>query len=126
MLELELKIMLFRFGAKFDFLHLDHGLLLFGLVLLFRGLIFKLTVVHDPANRRGGLAADLDQVEAFCLGCGAGCIAGHNAELLPFIVNDPDLACRDGEVDAGRIFGWRCWPGLTASSYGYAPSRVEF
>jgi hypothetical protein len=73
-------------------------LLLFALALL--QLVLVLAVVENAADRRDGGGRHLDEVEPLLLCQGERVGRRHDAQLLPFIVDDPDLADADHFVDA--------------------------
>ena len=73
-------------------------LLLFALALL--ELVLVLAVVEDSADRRDGRGRHLHEVEPLLLSQGERLGSLHDAELLPFIVDDPHLADSDHLVDA--------------------------
>ena len=73
-------------------------LLLFALALL--ELVLVLAVVEDSADRRDCGGRHLHEVEPLLLGQGERLGGRHDAELLPFIIDDPYLADADHLVDA--------------------------
>ena len=66
-------------------------------------LVLILAVVHDPADRRHRGGRDLHQVEAFLPGDGQGLRRGHDAQLLPRVVDHADFADADAFVDAEPV-----------------------
>ena len=73
-------------------------LLLFALPLL--ELVLVLPVVEDAAHRRDGRWRHFDEVQPLLLGQRERLEGRHHAELLPLIVDDPNLADPDHLVDA--------------------------
>jgi hypothetical protein len=100
---LELVIVLVDLRPEFDFLDLDHFLVLarFARPLLFLVLVFP--EVHDAADRRHGRRRDLDQIEPLLLGNGQGLRRRHDAELRARVVDHADLADPDAFVDPYAI-----------------------
>jgi hypothetical protein len=83
--------------------HLLEGLRLLLLLLLplaLVELVLVLAVVEDPTHRRDRRGRNLHQVEPLLLGQGECLGGGHDAQLLPFVVDDAHLADADHLVDA--------------------------
>ena len=70
MLDLSRKIMFLSFGPYPDFLNLNNGLALLGILQFFILLIPILSIIHHSAHRRIGIRSDLDKIEANLLSHG--------------------------------------------------------
>ena len=71
-----------------------------GLLLSLRQLVLVLPEVEEAGHRRSRHRCDLDQVEAPFLRHLQGSRRGHDAQLVPFIVDHPNLWDPDHLVDA--------------------------
>jgi hypothetical protein len=100
---LELVIVFVDLRPEFDFLDLDHLLVLFGLARALLLLVLIFPEIHDPADRRAGRWGDLDEVEPFLLGDGDGLRRRHDAELLAGVVDHADFPHADSFVDPDAI-----------------------
>jgi len=82
------KVMCAGKGSQLDFLGLNsvnRDLFL----LFFTLLIFELSVIHQPANRRIGIVGNLNEIKSLFSGDFLGLLICYYAELIPFTVNDP-------------------------------------
>ena len=91
MSNLGLKVVLACLGSHLDFLELDNGLLLLGLLLLLRFLVLEPAKIHDFADRRRSVGRDFNQVEVEFACRSKGLMQGQYAELIPFRVYYPNL-----------------------------------
>ena len=63
MTKLELEIMFLCLRPHLHFLDMDDGLFLFRIMGLFALLVFKLSIVHDSADRRFRFRRNLHQIK---------------------------------------------------------------
>src|SRR3989304_2718541 len=89
--DLELKIMLLGLSAELDLLDAYDGLLFLGLFGLLAHLVLLFAIVHYAADRRVRCRRDFDEIQSAVLGSRQSILGSHHAELIAFIVNDPDL-----------------------------------
>jgi len=116
-LELCLVIVLVGFGAKLDFLNLDHSLFLFGFLLAFLLLILELTIVHDLTYRRVCLLCYFNQIKTPFLGYLEGFMCGKNSQLFTFIIDNSDLGYSNALVSAGTVIPAIGSPTVSMKSY---------
>jgi hypothetical protein len=100
MLHLEIVIVLIGHRPEFDLLDLDDDLFLLGLVRSLFLLVKILAEINDTTDRRLGLGRDFDQVVAALTRKSYGLLGRHNAELLPFFINDTHFLRANAFVDA--------------------------
>src|SRR5206468_2310565 len=81
-----------------DLFDLDDFLMPPGFARALLLLVLILAVVHDAADGRDGRRRDFHQVEPLLLGDGERLRRRHDAELLPGIVDDANLANTDAFV----------------------------
>src|SRR5687767_10358162 len=100
---LELIVVLVDLGPEFDFFDVDDLLMLLRLArpLLFLVLIFP--EIHDPADGRHCGRRNLHQIQPLRLRNDQGLRRGHDAQLLPVIVNDPNFPYADAFVYANPV-----------------------
>src|SRR5262249_14538182 len=116
---LGLQIVIVDFRPDPNLFQFDHVLVSTRLALFSALLIPELAVIHDPAHRRDGIRRDFDEVEAprpFHL---QRFTSGDDADLLPFLVDESDLADPNAFVDASLYWSayglpprwnWTCRP----------------
>ena len=85
-------------GVELHFLELDVNLLLFGVPLLAAFLIPEFAKIEDAADRRGGLAGHLHQVQVGGAGAGDRVIKGDDAQLLLVLVDQANLLAQQVAV----------------------------
>lgn len=97
---LHIIVMGIRSRTELDFLDFDDVLFLarFGLALL--SFIFELAEVHDLADRRFGVRADLDQIKSGLFRHGQGTGRRHDADVFAVRTNQADFRAADPVVDA--------------------------
>ena len=100
---LALFFVLFCFGADFDFLHLNGGLLLLGL-LRFLGLqVFVLAIVHYFAYRGRCFGSHLHQIKFFFRGASQCFFQWHDPQLATVLTNETDLGGPNLVVDVNLL-----------------------
>ena len=90
-LELDVEIVGVDAGGHADFLDLGDMLVLLGLFFLFGLFKAELSVVHDPAHRRGGVGRDLHQIQPLLISPRQCVPGGHDAQLIAGGSDDPYL-----------------------------------
>ncbi len=86
--------------AKANLLELDRSRAPLRFLVPFGQLVLVLTIVEEADDGRGGHGSDLDEVETAilrhgeCLGC------GHDTQLVPVLIDDPNIRYPDHLVDA--------------------------
>src|SRR5579872_307009 len=101
-LRLHLVIVAVDFRAKLDLAKLVMRLLLARFFVFLRLLVFQTSVIDDPAYGWNRCGRNLDEVESFVSCNLEGLFRRHHAELLPFVVDQADLADADLFVDSER------------------------
>ena len=89
--EFELIVVLFCFGADFDFLHLNDGLLLFRLLHFFGLQVLILAIVHYLADGGRCFGRHLNQVKFFFRGASQCFFQRHDPQLRSVLTNETDL-----------------------------------
>ena len=97
--DLGVEVTLADLDLEADLLELDRPLVAPGLLLLAGLLVLELPVVEEPGDGRTGHRGDLDEVVPTLLRELEGLWRGHDAQLVPFFVDDPDLGDPDHLVD---------------------------
>src|SRR5260370_139893 len=100
---LESEIVRVRFGTELDLLVGHRRLMLLGVLALLGVLILELAVVHDLANRRHRLRADLDEIEATLLGDAQRLGGVEHSELTTVGADDAHLRHADAAVYASTL-----------------------
>jgi hypothetical protein len=103
--DLDLKVMLLRLGAHLDFLDLDPSRLLLSLGRALARLILVLAVIHD--RQTGGTALGETSTRSRPRPPPRPAPrSAENTELMPFIIDDPNLAGADGTIDVCFWLGY--------------------
>lgn len=101
--QLKLIIVLLNPGPEFDLFDTDLPLFLFGLALFLGLLILVLAIVHDPADRRHGLCADLDKIEARFFAHGQSFGGWDHPDVFAVLADETDLSFPDPLVDSSGL-----------------------
>ena len=99
MAEFELIVVLFRLRPNLHFFDLGDSLFLLGLLGLLALLVLVLAVVHDPADRRGGLRCHLHEIQFFLAGTSKCVGEGDNPQLAAVNTDETNLGRPDLVVD---------------------------
>ncbi len=91
-------------GPHLDFLDVDNGLFLFGLLRLFALFITEFAIIHYAAYRRAGVGRHLNKIEPPVPGPVKGFVPGYNSKLLTVFIDKPDLAGPDPLVNIDGAF----------------------
>lgn len=102
--QLDLVVILVGAGAELDLLDLHLLLLESGFVGLLLFLILELAEIHQLAHGRHSHRCDFDQIQPGLFGHAEGCVQGHDAELLAFLADQPDLRRVDLPIYALLFF----------------------
>ncbi len=92
-----------RLGADAQFLDLNRLLSFSGFALLLSALVDALAVIDDSTDRRLRVRRNLDEIQVAVLREAQRFERRHHADLLPGIVDDPDLFCPNGLIDPKNV-----------------------
>ena len=103
--QLDVVVAVVRLRAELHFLDLNDLLAGLGLGSTLLFLVAELAVVHQPADRRGGVGRDLDQVDIGLFGHAACLTQPEDTQLLVLYAQQANLGGVDFTVDAVVAFG---------------------
>jgi len=103
MLDFELEVMLVGLGTHLDFFYFNLDLFFTCFRCTFGLLVLVFTVIHNPANRRSRLGLHFHQIKTAALGQRQCFVKAQNSKLITLIINNPNLAGRDGIIYIGFL-----------------------
>ena len=101
---LELEIVLLDLRPELDLLQLRKMLLFLRFASSLALLVLVLPVIHYVADRWPNVRCELDQIEIAFLGYLHSIRSGHDAELVPFVIDNSYLRYTDHPVDTYPFF----------------------
>jgi hypothetical protein len=101
--EFDVKIVLADLEAKAHLLHVEAFRIAFVLLQLLSTLVVKLTPVDNFGHRWFGIWRNFDQIQTLLTSKIEGFLFGEYPELLAFGIDDSELRCLNGSIQASRF-----------------------